>query len=980
MKRFGFRHISFALIGAALIGGAALLYYLMKASKDEPIAFVGAWDRAVPLLLKASQETGIPIEIIRPSDVSESPEKFDFTRYPLVFVLNLGGNSPFILRDLFVKSREKTGRPKVVSLDYRDTQKTLEKAGVLIYDEEVRKYWRYNGLVNMKRLLRYARAKLLGRGGKVEPPVVIPDYGFYHPESEKIFQSYSEYIKWLKEKGHLFEGRPTIAFMMQQSFWVTGQTDVIDAVIREFERRRINVATLFVDTAERLRRMLFEVKPRLILTQTHGTIVTGPGMKGVNALQELGAPYLNPIAMLGTTLDEWREGPMGLSYHDISLHIILQEVTGAIEPIVTGGLVAKTSSYRVQKPIDERVRRFADRAVAWLKLQEKPNSQKRIAIIYYSKFEGGGGKSAIARGSPTGAYLNAPRSIPILLRRLKEEGYILNYIPTEEELLEMMMERGRNIGPWAKGELKDLVEKGDPILIPVERYMKWFEKLPPENRKAVIDRFGEPPGRIMVYEKDGKRYIVIPRIDLGNVILAPQPERGESFSVELLHARDVPPPHQYIAFYFWLQKEFKADVVIHFGTHGSLELMPLKEAGLSSYDWGDILIGNIPHLYIWIIDNLGEATIAKRRSYAALVDHLVPPIVNAGLSGELKELNSDIEKFNMLEPGLLKEQYRKTIAEKAQKLRIVEDLHLTPKEGRLSDKEIKRISEYLEEIYHEKTPVRLHVLGRLPEKELLVSYIVSILGNRFLDHLSKVIPPPKRGDRRAFLRAKGEEIVRKLLLEKLPPGRIFPEEIPKELRADLDFAKNLWERFLKVGSEIDNLIIGLKGRYIPPGPGGDPIRNPSAVPTGRNMFAVNPEEIPTKQAWEIGKMLVDQMLKRKLKEGGRYPRKVGFDLNGMETMRHLGVTEAQILYLLGVQPVWDENGLVLDVRLIPREKLGRPRIDVFIAAGGIYRNNFPSRMELLDKAVRLAAEAKEEEENYVREGTAEIKRKLAEKG
>jgi cobaltochelatase CobN len=460
---------------------------------------------------------------------------------------------------------------------------------------------------------------------------------------------------------------------------------------------------------------------------------------------------------------------------------------------------------------------------------------------------------------------------------------------------------------------------------------------------------------------------------LGNVILLPQPERGEKQDDKLLHTRDTPPPHNYLAFYWWLEEEFKADAIMHWGTHGSLELLPGKEAGLTRDSWSDICVGDLPVVNLWITDNIAEATLSRRRSYAALVDHLPPPALNAGLSEGLRNLHDDTSKFRALEAGLLKEQYRKRISTAAREEKIDEILKLPHGGAAYGDAAIGRIAEYVQHLAEEQTPLTLHVLGESMARKDQPAYLVSILGKKFLDHLSAVAPSDgvtaSEADRRAALREQGARLLDAVLFDEAPA----PVELTADLRKDLDFGREIKRRLNDTGQEIEGLVKALDGRYLAPGPGPDPIRNPESAPGGRNLYSLNPEEIPTRPAWDVAVQLVDELLRM------RKPKKVGMDLNGMDTMRDFGVMEAQALYLMGVRPIWDRNSLAIDVELIPRAELKRARVDVFIAMGGQYKENFPTRVELLDKAVRLASAA-DEPDNYVRERTQENARQLQQRG
>ncbi len=948
----------------ALILASPLAAVAQPSAPPPEVAFLGIWDRAMPLVERASRETEIHVRILRSGELlDEAPTKAQGT-FAVLYILNLDSTQVTPLVKKLRMLRQAAPKLKIIALDHRETHAELERAGLLDEDENISHYWRANGLANMRRLLRYTAVTYLGKSGEIEPPAAIADYGYYHPSAKEIFST----VDQLRAKVRWKQDAPVAAMLIQQSFWITQDTKVIDAQIAALEKQGFNVAMLFGHSGKQIRKMLLAVQPDVIVEDRHGSIWEGEGKKTL--LEELDVPYLRPISMLGYTIRQWKEDPRGLSFRDVGHFMTIQESKGTIEPIVVGGLKASIQGFRLHEPIADRVERFARRAANWVKLRRTANGQKRVAIVYYNRTLG---KGDLMRGSPTGAFLDAPRSLVRFLPRLKQSGYQIGPLPKDsEELLGWIRQRGRNIGPWAPGELEQLADQPEAVLIPLSQFQGWLSsKLSDAHRQALLEHFGPPPGRLMVVTRNGEKHIVLPSVKLGNVLLACLPMRGEKQDAKLLHSRDVPPPYNYLAFYWWLAEEFKADAVIHWGTHGTVELLPGKEAGLSKDDWGDLCVGEMPIINPWIMDNLGEATLSRRRSYALLVDHMVPPAVNAGLTDELRNVHDDIDKFDTLEPGLLHEEFRKRITAGVISARIDETLKLADLATRsLTDSEIEKVAIYLHEVYNSTTPTTLHVLGLPPDEKRLPAYLVSILRRSFLDRLQHVTPVPKEedrfeGDKYKWLRRQAEALMTETVLGKKDP--------PAELETDITFAREMLARLNRADDEIAGTLRALEGRYILPGPGPDPIRNSSSIPSGRNLYALNPEEIPTHASWEVAVKLVDELLRTKR------PRKVGIDLNGMNTMRDFGVMEAQILYLMGVRPIWDANNLVIDVEVISREDLKRPRVDVFIAMGGMYKENFPTRISLLDKAVRLVSALKEQE-NFVRSGSERLEQRLLSRG
>ena len=918
----------------------------------------------MPQVDAACREARVSATFPASGEFAHPPKPEDAAVFDLVFVLNLDAADAPVLTERLKEARARNPRQRVLALDARGSQADLEKAGLLTPDPAIAAYWRPNGAVNIQRLIRYCLITYSGATGAVEPPVLIPESGYYDPDQAEPFDSFERYATFKRTRQRWTEGAPVAVLIIQQSFWITRDLKVVDAQIRALEKYGLNPVVVFGDREEQVAGLTRAAKPELLIEDRHG-----PMWQSDALLKELDVPYLRPISMLASTVDEWSRDPRGLSHRDIGMFMTLQESWGTLEPLVVGGLQANIQGFRLHEPIPDRVDAFAARAARWASLRRKPNAEKKVAIIYYNK---GLGQDDLMRGSPTGGFLDAPESLLRFLPALQAAGYHLDHLPANAaELVAAMKLRGRNIGPWAPGDLEKLVDDGHPVLIPLATYRRWFEeKLSPENRQAVIAKFGPPPGRIMVVTRNGEPQIVLPRLAFGNLILAPQPERGEKQDENLLHSRDVPPPHNYLAFYWWLGEQMHADAVVHWGTHGTLELLPGKEAGLSKDDWSDICAGHLPVIDLWITDNLGEATLARRRSYAALVDHMVPPAVNAGLQDNFKTLHDDIHKFRTLEAGVLKEEFRKTITARARAERLEDPLHAEPVGGLFSDDAVTRLDDHLHNLYESRTPLDLHILGEPPAPAAMVPYLVQILGEPLLAHLAEArhatVPPP--GERQP-----GRDAAALFLETALADRETEIHSLSADLQKDVEFAADMRRRLLEAPQEISGLVRALNGRYLLPGPGPEPIRNPASVPTGRNLYSLNPEEIPNRAAWEVARKLVDELCRT------RHPRKIAMDLNGMETMRDFGVMEGQILYLLGVRPVWNRSNLVIDVELIPARELGRPRVDVFIAMGGQYKENFPSRVTLLDKAVRLAASA-DESENPVRDGVQAVERRLLARG
>ena len=450
----------------------------------------------------------------------------------------------------------------------------------------------------------------------------------------------------------------------------------------------------------------------------------------------------------------------------------------------------------------------------------------------------------------------------------------------------------------------------------------------------------------------------------------------------------VVPSHNQLAANFWINEGFKADAMIVWEFLIMDYCLPRKTIGLSESDWPDILMGNMVNIRPWPICELHWSLPARRRTRATLVDHLTAPDVAAGLADELLNISNDIIKWNSLPEGALEERFRVSITQQVRKARLDHDLHLDLRNRPLTPEEMRKVAGYLNDVYHEKINVSHHVLGQPPSGDMLLSYIVTCLRRRFLDGLSEVIAvPPEQdrlpGNRQKYLRQKAQEIIGLVFHQNLSSseaitavgGKITSQELPEKVKEGLDTARHLYDGFSRTHLEIDNILLALNGRFVPPGPGNLPERNSAVVPTGRNMYVMNPDEIPSRVSWELGKQLVDQLLAKKIKNNGRYPEKIGLSLDFRSTMMDYGVLESQILYLIGVRPIWDASNRVRDVEIIPAKDLGRPRIDVFIETYDYYADYLESRLRLWDKAIRMVC-ALEEPENHLFHNRARVRKEL----
>ncbi|MEW6675695.1 MAG: cobaltochelatase subunit CobN [Nitrospirota bacterium] len=821
----------------------------------------------------------------------------------------------------------------------------------ILFNEKIKGYFDAGGIENMKNMILYALKKDSALDVSHGNIVEIPKFGIYEYRTGKIFEDFKEYKSVYlsqkdKERGHegetlphpRTEDKPWIGIIFYRGNALSDQKGHIDAIIQSLEKEGFNVLPVFGYPSEiAIERFFFDEDGK-----SRVRIIIAMGMKiGVNPqitiplLSRLNVPVVNAITLYSQSKKEWEESPAGLDIFERAWQIAGPELGGIIQPVVIASkekVIDKETGieYVEERPIHERIKVLTERIRAWVNLQDKTNRDKRVAIIYYNYPPG---KQNIGA-----SYLNVlPESLWEIMSRLKAEGYNVGDTALEKDsMFNDVFTHARNIGNWAQGELDGLARTGKPVLIPIDTYKVWFEELPEGFKEAVLKNWGPvEQSDIMIWQgKSGTKYIVIPAVRYGNILFAPQPSRGWEQDVKkLYHDVTLAPHHQYVAFYLWLKNGFDADAIAHIGTHGTHEWLSGKEVGFTDEDPPETLIGDLPNIYPYIVDDVGEGLQAKRRGMAVIVDHMTPPFDKAGLNKELRELVAIINDYKVAKEksSTLAESKLPEINNLATKMGLLTDLKL--KEIK-TENEIEEIEHYIKDIAEKHTPFGLHTFGKPPEEKYRKTTAEAVLS-----------------------------------IEK-----DLNEEERKKRIAELE------ERILKSGQkELDSFIAALSGKYVPAGQGNDLIRNPDSLPTGKNFYSFDPTRIPTKGTYEIGIKLAKELIEGYKQRHGTYPDRLTFNLWGVETVRHEGVMDSQIMYLMGIKPKWDEKGKVTGVEAIPRKELGRARIDVTIIPSGLYRDLFSNLMALLDKAVSLAKE-QAEEDNILRQNVARTKKMLIEKG
>lgn len=890
-----------------------------------------------------------------------------------------------------------------------------------------------NGSVkNYRSLFNYIRKEVDGKkffNGKYEEAVIIPNDYFFHLGEDEFFATFEEYQKFYELSGKYKKDAPRIVLLSGNINMQNSNEEHMAALIHSLEKKGMNVYPVNSFGMKKIS-MIKAVSPNLIINRPHGRLVMGGGDAATKMLRELNVPVLAPVTV-SESYEKWLTSKQGMESGGMtSMSIVMPELDGAIAPFAVAAQFER-DGLKLFDAIPGHTEKFCRLVKNYTNLQQTPNDKKKIAIYYYK----GVGKSAVSA-----ADLEGVQSLFNTLKMLEKRGYAIKDLPESAEALEALIQRsGSVLGAYALGAYDEFLKNGNPALVDKETFNQWAEEqLPDKLREEMTERYGAFPGAYMSIEEQNKKFVAVARIEFGNVVILPQPMPGEGENIDkLVHGTAGAPAYPYVASYLWAKNGFKSDAIIHFGTHGSLEFIPGKQIALSDYDWSDALISDMPHFYIYTINNIGEGIIAKRRSYATLISHLTSPFMQGEVYGELHRLKQVIGKYESLENGSVKQGYCETIRTLAKNLNMLSALDIDSVQS-LSSEDIDRIHQYVEEIDAAKVIDGLYTLGKPYSREHIenTTRLMSSDAVRYalaqIDVVSGKYDGKILNDIRQIANLYNPiyERIMRSIAKQLPSEIIFKEVIGNEHyqkfcqavanehkdqsqqmkmmskmahaaptstekkndpeRELIDALKKLKETIAAIPvirknleestkAEEEALIDALNGGYVEPGSAGDPIVNPNAVPTGKNFYSINPETTPSQEAWKVGKRLAENLLETEFKVKGHYPEKVSFSLWATDFISSEGATVAQILYLLGVEPLRDGFGYIRSLQLIPAEQLGRPRIDVVVQTSGQLRDIAASRLELINRAVAMAAEDGCEH-NFVRKSFADAERHLLDKG
>lgn len=1101
------KHIFLALLAVIVLGGLAKAYSAWVGTTR--IAFLNYQAIALGQISHANDNAMIKLSEITTDDFDHLDD------YDMIIVNGMG-----LRIDENQRKQLEEASYKVPTLTHAATNPANNIVSVDNFDADyLMQYIENGGKKNYHSMLAYIRKFIDGKKFMAPEPERVnerPDYLLTHfdPKDEKGdelgFNNIREYNAFLAKNGLYKEGAPTIL--------LTGFMGAAPDMEKAFEKKgfmvyRINKLQSFIAGHH-----ADSIQANAVVNMAHGRL----GDYFVEFLKQKNIPLFSPLNINRLTTD-WENDKQGMNGGFMSQSIVTPEIDGAIRPYVVFGQRINKEGLQEVYGIPDRMESFVESVQGYVNLKNKKNSSKRIAIFYFK----GPGQNAL-----TASGMEVVPSLYNLLVRLKNEGYNVGKLPANpQELAKMIQAQGAVFGTYAEGAYTKFLQSGHPALVTAQQFAGWTQKaLSKKMIKEMNQLYGSFPGKYMATD-DGK--LAVARLQFGNVALLPQVMAGVGGdSFKIVHGTDQAPPYTYVASYLWARYGFSADALIHFGTHGSLEYTPRKQVALGSNDWSDRLIGVVPHFYIYTIGNVGEAMIAKRRTYAQTQSYLTPPFKESELRQTYKQLSDAIQSY---EKKATVEQSLKVKALTV-KMGIARELGLDAKQMNkpYSADEIARVENYAEELANEKITGKLYTLGvpydnddvrtsvyamatdpiaygmlavdklkgraqegvekhkqlfdrlylskaRNTVTQLLGSasvsdeYICRYVGitpaelqmARKVEAMQAAPDPiqmmmqmadqmggakeakPKKVDHRTVSELRAAKVSRKKKVpqmsreafEKMEQTGRFPDKMmeaikkgqkwyqedlkrakmakagkgkssqtgrsskdkgmmmsktPKYTRQQIRLAQAITtvEHALQnVGkysealrqsplNEMSSLMNALNGGFTAPSPGGDLIVNPNTLPTGRNLFSINVENTPSEDAWEKAKELCDNTIKMYCeRHKGEYPRKVSYTLWSSEFIETEGATIAQILYMLGVEPVRDAFGRVTDLRLIPSKQLGRPRIDVVVQTSGQLRDLAASRLFLINKAIEMAANAKGDKyDNLVKAGVTESERLLVEKG
>jgi cobaltochelatase CobN len=845
---------------------------------------------------------------------------------------------------------------------------------------EAHGYLAQGGPANLTELHRFLSDTVLLTGEGFAPPSVAPDWG-------------------VLERTPCRSDGPTVAVLYYRAHHLAGNTAFVESLCAAIEDAGGRALPVFTSTLRSVDPGLLEtLRPADALVVTvlaaggsrPATASAGgdDGAWDVGALAELDVPVLQGLC-LTRSREEWAADDDGLSPLDVGNQVAIPEFDGRLISVPFSFKETDADGLTSYVADPERAARVAGTAVAHARLRHVPPAERRIVVMlsaYPTKH---------ARiGNAVG--LDTPASVVRLLAAMHGEGYDIGPFSGDgalpgvaeldgDALVHALIAAGGQDADWLTAEQLE----GNPVRIPAGAYRSFFDTLPAGLRDAVVAHWGEPPGSLFVDGSGDDEAIVFAALRAGNVVVMVQPPRGFGENpIAIYHDPDLPPSHHYLAAYWWLRSEFGAHAVVHVGKHGNLEWLPGKTVGMSASCGPDAALGDLPLVYPFLVNDPGEGSQAKRRAHATLVDHMVPPMARAESYGDIARLEQLLDEhanIAAMDPAKLP-AVRAQIWTLIQAAKLDHDLGLDERpEDDHFDEMVLHVDGWLCEIKDSQIRDGLHVLGVPPTGSDRVDLVLAMLRARQIWGGSVALPGLREAlglaDEAGRVETDAVEATASALVSGMEWAGWTASAVPvvvagvlggpaEDVEAVLRFAvEEVVPRLARTTDELSAVLHALDGGYIPAGPSGSPLRGlVNVLPTGRNFYSVDPRAVPSRLAWETGQAMAESLVERYRADTGSWPRSVGLSVWGTSAMRTAGDDIAEVLWLLGVRPVWDDaSRRVTGLSVVPLSELGRPRIDVTLRISGFFRDAFPHVVDLLDDAVQLVAGLDEPaEQNFLR--------------
>jgi len=798
-------------------------------------------------------------------------------------------------------------------------------------------YWLAGSEDNIFRMVRFlvgrysaGPRRLLQSSTGIAPPIEYPEVGVYHPRMKSRFGVQVQDLPLQGSQG-------TVGLLLLRSYLLAGNSGHYDGVIAALEARGLRVIPAFaagLDARPAIERYFVKdgaARIDAMVSLSGFSLVGGPAYNDSKAAEEilarLDVPYLAAHPVEFQTIEEWEASERGLLPVESTIMVAIPELDGSTGPLVFGGRAQAAGTSRDMAAHPERVAMLAARVEKLIAMRRTPRADRKVGIVLFN-FPPNAGNTG------TAAYLSVFESLWCTLQSLKDAGYRVD-VPASVDRLREKIIAGNSLQFGAAANVHKRIPANEHVRR--ERFLKEIES-----------QWGPAPGK---QQSDGASIFVLGE-RFGNVFVGIQPAFGfEGDPMRLLFEKGFAPTHAFCAFYRFLREDFAAHALLHFGTHGALEFMPGKQSGMSGACWPDRLIGDMPNLYLYASNNPSEGAIAKRRAAATLISYLTPPVANAGLYKGLIDLKSSIESWRC---SPVDDAAREALGGAIQSQAAALDLAAAdPAWGHDAQAHVVKLATQVLELEHTLIPHGLHVVGRSASPQQRVDYLAAMAESAAE---SSGIAPPSRSAVQALVEGAAPESA-------LARAGQFPNEACLKLLRELDIAN----RLLSEDHEIDAIVHALDGGFLRPAPGGDLLRTPAVLPTGRNVHGFDPFRIPSAFAVAEGRRQAAHLIARHMADGNPFPESVALVLWGTDNLKTEGGPIGQALALVGARPRFDAYGRIAGAILIPLQELARPRIDVVATLSGIFRDLLPLQIKLLAEASFLAASADEPlEQNFVR--------------